>query len=160
MRCWTTLLAAAWCARCARGAGIALALNPLPPRDRRLAVGSAAGQNLSTSGRELVSVLDHVLDTSLHDSYSIEPDEYAWSKLPGRCCYDVNRPACNVCKYWGSPDDFCHQSRGHCWENCSPRNPPGAVDQWGQPLPPQPPLTYCEGAPPPLVDGDVRVVNG
>jgi len=118
--------------------------------------GTAAGRNATTAAasRELVSVLDHLLDTSMHDSYAIEPEEYMWAKLPGRCCYDINRPACNVCKYWGSPDDFCHQSRGHCSENCSPRNAEGAVDQFGDPLPPLPPLTYCEGAPPPLVDGN------
>ena len=131
------LLAAACCAACGRAAQLT---------DRNL---SAASDR-----RELVNVLDHVLDTSMHDSYSIEPDEYAWSKLPGRCCYDVTRPPCNVCKYWGTPDDFCHQSRGHCWENCSPRTPEGARDQFGKLLPPEPPLTYCEGAPPPLVDGN------
>lgn len=100
-----------------------------------------------------MQVEDHILDTSLKDSYSVAPDEWEWSKLPGRCCYDVTRPSCNVCKYWGNPDDFCHRSRGHCAENCSPRNEPGAVDANGDPLPELAPLTYCEGAPPPLIDG-------
>ena len=114
----------------------------------------------SAASRQLVSVLDHILDTSVHDSYALEPEEFAWSKLPGRCCYDVNRPTCNVCKYWGSADDFCHRSKGHCSENCSPRNPPDAVDEDGNPLPELPPLTYCEGAPPPLVDGGKVCVGG
>ena len=54
----------------------------------------------------------------------------------------------------GQRDDFCHQSRGHCSENCSPQNPEGALDAMGNLLPQQAPLTYCEGAPPPLVDGN------
>jgi hypothetical protein len=120
---------------------------------------SVSSTSKSTTGRELVNVLDHILDASIHDSYAIEPEEYAWSKLSGLCCYDVNRPPCNVCKYWGSPDDFCHRSKGHCSENCSPRRPPDEDgnpqrDEKGNLLPELPPLTYCEGTPPPLVDGN------
>ena len=102
---------------------------------------------------EAVQVDDHLLDTSLKDVYAIQDDEWEWEKLPGRCCYDIHRPSCSDCKYFGNPDDFCHQSREHCTDNCSPHNDPDAVGTDGSALAEPDPLTYCDGAPPPLVDG-------
>ena len=59
-----------------------------------------------------MNVLDHLLDTSIHDNYQIEPEEYAWSKLTGMCCYDVNRLRA-TCANIGAAQTIFAIARGH-----------------------------------------------
>ena len=63
----------------------------------------------------------------------IEPDEYLWEKLPGRCCFSgyledpddpdsewIGAQVCNECNVWSEPDNFCHTSQEAC-EACGMR---------------------------------------
>lgn len=103
-----------------------------------------------------VQVDDHIVNSNFHDSFAIEEEEWEWEHLPGRCCYDVGRPTCNGCRYWGNVDDFCHKSKEFCTDNCSPREEgeAGVYDENGNRAQGDVlPLTYCEGPTPPLVDG-------
>jgi len=88
-------------------------------------------------------------DTELHDESEIEPEDYLWQNLPGRCCFSghwdnkqkgkdggpkwVGVNDCSQCDIWGQPDATCHNSKGEC-TTC------------GMDL-------YCEGQPPPLLGG-------
>ena len=90
-----------------------------------------------------------------HVHGEVDPDEYLWSKLPGRCCFELKedcpyenakksqckrRPpnSCRECSVWSTPENYCHGSH----ENC---------DSCGMQL-------YCP-APPPMVDGN-KVCTG
>ena len=89
-----------------------------------------------------------------HVHGEVDPDEYLWSKLPGRCCFqleeeclpgqkkkDCNRrppDSCRACSVWSSPENYCHSSH----ENC---------DSCGMKL-------YCP-SPPPMLDGN-KVCTG
>lgn len=68
----------------------------------------------------------------------IDPDEYLWETLPGRCCFDSFAEDCDLCSVWSDPQNFCHTSRESC-ELC------------GMAL-------YCP-APPPLLNAD-KVCTG
>ena len=63
----------------------------------------------------------------------IDPDEYLWETLPGRCCFMSGADDCDLCSVWSDPQNFCHTSRESC-ELC------------GMSL-------YCP-APPPLLNAD------
>lgn len=90
-----------------------------------------------------------------HVHGEIDPDEYLWSKLPGRCCFEMNEicptpdsprslckkeaaKSCKECSVWSTPENYCHTNAENC-HSC------------GMPL-------YC-GAPPPLLDGN-KVCTG
>ena len=64
---------------------------------------------------------------------SIDPDEYLWETLPGRCCFMQYADDCDMCNVWSDPQNFCHSSQESC-ELC------------GMSL-------YCP-APPPLLNAD------
>ena len=68
----------------------------------------------------------------------IDPDEYLWETLPGRCCFMSGADDCDLCSVWSDPQNFCHTSRESC-ELC------------GMSL-------YCP-APPPLLNAD-KVCKG
>ena len=85
-----------------------------------------------------------------HVHGDVDPDEFLWSKLPGRCCFDVKEicpfetaprstckhvapDTCRDCSTWSTPENYCHGSRENC-ESC------------GMQL-------YC-ASPPPLLDGN------
>jgi hypothetical protein len=68
----------------------------------------------------------------------IDPDEYLWETLPGRCCFMQGADDCDLCSVWSDPQTFCHTSRESC-ELC------------GMSL-------YCP-APPPLLNAD-KVCTG
>lgn len=85
----------------------------------------------------------------------MDPDEYLWSKLPGRCCFDVKEicpfekaprstckhvppDTCRDCGTWSTPENYCHGSRENC-ESCGMK-------------------LYC-ASPPPLLDGN-KVCTG
>ena len=64
---------------------------------------------------------------------AIDPDEYLWETLPGRCCFMQYADDCDMCNVWSDPQNFCHSSKESC-ELC------------GMSL-------YCP-APPPLLNAD------
>ena len=72
----------------------------LPPRARAL------------SGRSLISMEDEKAEEQ-----TIDPDEYLWETLPGRCCFMQNGDDCDLCNVWSDPQNFCHSSAESC-ETC------------------------------------------
>ena len=76
---------------------------------------------------------------------SIDPEEYLWETLPGRCCFQELVDQCDLCSVWSDPENFCHMSADNC-------------EQCGMQL-------YCE-PPPALLDankvcvGESRVALG
>ena len=47
-------------------------------------------------------------------SEDVDPDEYLWETLPGRCCFMANADSCDTCNVWSGPENFCHTSRENC----------------------------------------------
>ena len=45
---------------------------------------------------------------------SIDPDEYLWETLPGRCCFLADEYDCDMCNVWSDPQNFCHTSKESC----------------------------------------------
>ena len=91
-----------------------------------------------------------------HVHGEVDPDEYLWSALPGRCCFELKedcptptakrstckrRPpnSCRECSVWSTPENYCHGSH----ENC---------DSCGMKL-------YCP-SPPPMLDGNKVCTGG
>ena len=85
-------------------------------------------QRVSAERRELITIEN---EKSREDS--IDPDEYLWETLPGRCCFAQDADDCDLCSVWSDPQNFCHSSSESC-ELC------------GMSL-------YCP-APPPLLNAD------
>ena len=48
-----------------------------------------------------------------HDE-DVDPDEYLWETLPGRCCFAAQAEDCDMCGVWSEPQNFCHTSRESC----------------------------------------------
>ena len=48
---------------------------------------------------------------------SIDPEEYLWETLPGRCCFQELVDQCDLCSVWSDPENFCHMSADNC-EQC------------------------------------------
>mmetsp|Transcript_47528 Transcript_47528/g.78670 ORF Transcript_47528/g.78670 Transcript_47528/m.78670 type:complete len:780 (+) Transcript_47528:43-2382(+) len=79
-----------------------------------------------------------------HAVAEIDPDEFLWEKLPGRCCFAgfldedldtwLGAETCSECNSWSESDNYCHKSKEACLK-C------------GKAL-------YCE-PPPPLITGNV-----
>ena len=85
--------------------------------------------------RELITVDG----TQREDDGELDPDDFLWEKLPGRCCFyggpDPQDPSawlgahtCDECKVWDLPDNFCHASASACGEcgmvlYCAPTPP-------------------------------------
>ena len=60
----------------------------------------------------------------------IEPEDYIWQNLPGRCCFSghwdnnqkgkdgqpkwVSVKDCGECDIWGQPDASCHRGAEEC----------------------------------------------
>ena len=96
-------------------------------------------------GRSLITIEGAMAQ----DTSTLDPDDFLWEKLPGRCCFyggpDPEDPSkwlgahtCDQCSVWDLPNNFCHTSRSAC-EEC------------GMQL-------YCDPTPP-LVDGN-KVCTG
>lgn len=66
-----------------------------------------------------------------HVHGEVDPDEYLWSKLPGRCCFEMHEECptpttpralctrtspdtCRACSVWSTPENYCHTSRENC----------------------------------------------
>jgi hypothetical protein len=47
-------------------------------------------------------------------SEDVDPDEYEWETLPGRCCFNQFADSCDTCTVWSGPENFCHTSRENC----------------------------------------------
>lgn len=91
-----------------------------------------------------------------HHHGDMDPDEFLWSKLPGRCCFELHEDcpedsithgdectrtppdSCGQCSVWSTPENYCHGSADNC-ATC------------GMSL-------YC-ASPPPLLDGN-KVCTG
>lgn len=65
--------------------------------------------------------------TQAADQSDLDPDDFLWEKLPGRCCFyggpDPLDPSkwlgahtCDQCTVWDLPTNFCHTSAGACSE--------------------------------------------
>ena len=72
-----------------------------------------------------------VNDGRKHVHGEIDPDEYLWSKLPGRCCFETSElcstpdaprsectkqtpNTCRACGVWSTPENYCHGSAETC----------------------------------------------
>lgn len=117
-----------------------------------IAVSSAIGLVSNSSAHRSMISVEGVKGQHVHGE--IDPDEYQWSKLPGRCCFALieecapgqkksdckrNPPdSCRECNVWSTPENYCHGSHENC-ESCGMK-------------------LYCP-APPPLLDGN-KVCTG
>lgn len=59
--------------------------------------------------RSLISVEDEKSEES-----TVDPDEYLWESLPGRCCFMKDGDDCDLCNVWSDPQNFCHESKDSC----------------------------------------------
>ena len=91
----------------------------------------------SSTRRELIKVAGTPAVSS--DSNDLDPDDFLWEKLPGRCCFyggpDPLNPVkwlgahtCDQCTVWDLPSNFCHTSASACSEcgmtlYCAPTPP-------------------------------------
>lgn len=61
------------------------------------------------------------------DASNIDPDDFLWEKLPGRCCFYggpdpedkskwLGAHTCDECTVWDLPNNYCHTSPAACLE--------------------------------------------
>lgn len=83
----------------------------------------AHAADASTSSRSLIMVEG----AQAADSDDLDPDDFLWETLPGRCCFyggpDPLDPSkwlgahtCDECTVWDLPNNFCHSSASACAE--------------------------------------------
>ena len=60
-------------------------------------------------GRSMITI-----ENEKAEDDAIDPDEYLWETLPGRCCFMQNGDDCDMCNVWSDPQNFCHTSRESC----------------------------------------------
>lgn len=74
---------------------------------------SAADAEPSTdaiiAGRSLITI-----ENEKAEDESVDPDEYLWETLPGRCCFLQDADDCDLCSVWSDPQNFCHTSQESC----------------------------------------------